>query len=87
MNAKLMVAVAVFIGGSVLTGKALLTQQTGSKRTDLQRRDLSAAGREAIQSASTSVPGTFLPNIRIPVKRSSTSLRASWPMRSATSHQ
>ena len=42
-------AIAALIAGSVLVLPAAQAQQTGIKRTDLQRHDLSAPGREAVQ--------------------------------------
>ena len=42
-------AITALIAGSVLTLPAAQAQQTGIKRTDLQRHDLSAPGREAVQ--------------------------------------
>jgi quercetin dioxygenase-like cupin family protein len=42
-------AIAALIAGSVLLLPAAQAQQAGVKRTDLQRHDLSAPGREAVQ--------------------------------------
>jgi quercetin dioxygenase-like cupin family protein len=44
-----MVAAAVLTVGSILVLRVADAQQTGSKRTDLQRRDLSVPGREVVQ--------------------------------------
>ena len=41
--------VAVLMAGGELASPVAQAQQTGSKRTDLQRHDLSAPGREVIQ--------------------------------------
>jgi quercetin dioxygenase-like cupin family protein len=50
MGTMLAVAVAMLIVASCLTPHAALAQQAGIKRTDLQRHDLSAPGREVIQT-------------------------------------
>ena len=57
--ASLAAVLVVLIAGR---GPALLaTQQTGSKRTDLQRHDLSAPGREVIQVRVDFDPGYASP--------------------------
>jgi quercetin dioxygenase-like cupin family protein len=60
MKTTLMVAVAVLIaaGGVGLVARA---QQAGTKRTDLQRHDLSAPGREMIQVRVDFDPGYVAP--------------------------
>ena len=60
MKATLMVAFAVLIaaGGVGLVARA---QQAGTKRTDLQRHDLSAPGREMIQVRVDFDPGYVAP--------------------------
>ena len=60
MKTTLMVAVAVLIaaGGVGLVARA---QQAGTKRTDLQRHDLSAPGREMIQVRVDFDPGCVAP--------------------------
>ena len=50
-------AITALIAGSVLTLPAAQAQQTGIKRTDLQRHDLSAPGREAVQVRVDIEPG------------------------------
>jgi quercetin dioxygenase-like cupin family protein len=50
-------AIAALIAGSVLVLPAAQAQQTGVKRTDLQRHDLSAPGREAVQVRVDIEPG------------------------------
>jgi quercetin dioxygenase-like cupin family protein len=52
-------AVAVMIAGSLLTQHALRAQPVGIKRTDLQRRDLSVSGREAVQVRVDIEPGVL----------------------------
>ena len=54
------VRTAVLIAAAVLTLHALRAQE-GVKRTDLQRHDLSAAGREAIQVRVDIAPGVLAP--------------------------
>ena len=54
------VTTAVLIAAGVLTLHALRAQE-GVKRTDLQRHDLSAAGREAIQVRVDIAPGVLAP--------------------------
>jgi quercetin dioxygenase-like cupin family protein len=60
MKTPLMVAFAVLIaaGGVSLVARA---QQAGTKRTDLQRHDLSAPGREVIQVRVDFDPGYVAP--------------------------
>jgi quercetin dioxygenase-like cupin family protein len=53
------VATLLLAGGLML--HAALAQQTGSKRIDLQRHDLSAPGREAIQARVEFAPGYSSP--------------------------
>jgi quercetin dioxygenase-like cupin family protein len=50
-------AVAVLIVGSGLALQVAQAQQPGIKRTDLQRHDLSALGREVIQARVELDPG------------------------------
>ena len=61
MNAMLIVGVAMAIVGSGLTLDAAQAQQPGSKRTNLQRHDLSAPGREVIQVWVGFDPGYVAP--------------------------
>ena len=61
MKTARMIALAVLI---VVSGFALhvaLAQQPGIKRTDLQRHDLSAPGREAVQVRVDFAPGVSFP--------------------------
>jgi len=60
MKRILITAVAVAIG-SVLALHVSLAQQAGTKRTDLQRHDLSAPGREVIQVRVDFDPGYIAP--------------------------
>jgi quercetin dioxygenase-like cupin family protein len=61
MNTRLAVGVALLIvaGGLVLAGAQV--QQPGIKRTNLQRHDLSAPGREVIQVRVDFDPGSSFP--------------------------
>ena len=45
------IAIAMLIAGCGLALQAARAQQTGTKRTDLQRHDLSAPGREVVHYA------------------------------------
>jgi quercetin dioxygenase-like cupin family protein len=54
-------AVAVLIVGSLIVLHAARAQQPGIKRTDLQRHDLSAPGREVIQVRVDLAPGVVAP--------------------------
>lgn len=51
------VAVAALIATGALASNAAQAQQAGVKRTDLQRHDLSAPGREAVQVRVDLAPG------------------------------
>lgn len=53
-------AAALILAG-VLTLHAALAQLVGARRTDLQRHDLSIAGREVIQTIVELEPGTTAP--------------------------
>jgi len=57
MKTAHIMAVALLIAGSGLTLPAARAQQPGIKRTDLQRHDLSAPGREVIQARVELDPG------------------------------
>ena len=50
-------AMAALVAGAVLAPLAAQAQQSGVTRTDLQRHDLSAPGREAIQVRVDLAPG------------------------------
>ena len=57
MKTPRIIAVAVLIVTSSLALHVALAQQPGIKRTDLQRHDLSAPGREVIQARVELGPG------------------------------
>jgi len=61
MKTILMIAVAVLAVGTALALHVTSAQQTGTKRTDLQRHDLSAPGREVIQVRVDFDPGYVAP--------------------------
>jgi quercetin dioxygenase-like cupin family protein len=56
-----MMAIAAVIIGSGLALHVTLAQQAGTKRTDLQRHDLSAPGREVVQVRVDFDPGYVSP--------------------------
>jgi quercetin dioxygenase-like cupin family protein len=58
MKTMRIMAVAVLLVGSGLALHTALARQTGIKRTDLQRHDLSAPGREVVQVRVDIAPGT-----------------------------
>jgi len=61
MKTTLIMRVAMLIAGSGLVPGVAQSQQTGTKRTDLQRHDLSAPGREVVQVRVDFDPGYVSP--------------------------
>ena len=61
MKTTLIMVTAMLIVASSLASDAAQAQQTGSKRTDLQRHDLSAPGREVVQVRVDFDPGYVSP--------------------------
>ncbi len=59
MKTSRIIAVALLIVGSGLAVCVALAQQPGIKRTDLQRHDLSLAGREVVQVRVDLAPGVM----------------------------
>ena len=57
MKPMLVMGVAMLIGGSGVAPHVAQAQQPGSRRTDLQRHDLSAPGREVVQVRVDFDPG------------------------------
>jgi quercetin dioxygenase-like cupin family protein len=55
------IAMAALIAAIALTPQMARAQQAGVKRTDLQRYDLSAPGREAVQVRVDLAPGVAFP--------------------------
>jgi quercetin dioxygenase-like cupin family protein len=66
MKMALTMAVAVLAVASGLTMQMAKAQQAGTKRTDLQRHDLSIPGREAIQVRVDIGPGEVAPKHKHP---------------------
>jgi Uncharacterized conserved protein, contains double-stranded beta-helix domain len=58
MKKARIIAVAVLIVAGGLSLYVARAQQTGTKRTDLQRHDLSVPGREVVQTIVELAPGT-----------------------------
>jgi len=62
MKTFLIIAIAVMIMGDGFAAAMIaMAQQPGTKRTDLQRHDLSAPGREVIQVRVDFEPGYVAP--------------------------
>jgi quercetin dioxygenase-like cupin family protein len=61
VKTTLIMGVAMLIVGSGLAPEGAQAQQTGTKRTDLQRHDLSARGREVVQVRVDFDPGYLSP--------------------------
>ncbi|MGB7924631.1 MAG: cupin domain-containing protein [Pyrinomonadaceae bacterium] len=61
MKKARIIAVAVLIVAGGLLLYVARAHQTGTKRTDLQRHDLSAPGREVVQTIVELAPGTTAP--------------------------
>jgi quercetin dioxygenase-like cupin family protein len=61
MKTTRIMAVVVLLVGSGLVLHVALAQQSGIKRTDLQRHDLSVPGREVIQVRVELAPGVSFP--------------------------
>ena len=66
MKAAQMMAVAVLLAASGMVMQMVQAQQPGTKRTDLQRHDLSIPGREAIQVRVDIGPGEVAPRHKHP---------------------
>ena len=66
MKTPRLLAVAVLVAASTLALQVAQAQAPGIKRTDLQRHDLSAAGREVIQVVVELGPGVLAPRHRHP---------------------
>ena len=61
MKSTRIAALVILIAGSCLTPRVASAQQPGTKRTELQRHDLSAPGREVIQVRVDFDPGYVAP--------------------------
>jgi quercetin dioxygenase-like cupin family protein len=66
MKTTRIMAAALLVVGSVLALHAARAQQPGVKRTDLQRHDLSAPGREVVQTLVELDPGVVAPKHKHP---------------------
>ena len=62
MKTPRIITVAVLIVGSGLAPNVAQSQQVGIMRTDLQRHDLGAPGREVVQVRVDIAPGVLAPN-------------------------
>jgi quercetin dioxygenase-like cupin family protein len=62
MKTPRIITVAVLIVGSGLAPNVAQSQQVGVMRTDLQRHDLGAPGREVVQVRVDIAPGVLAPN-------------------------
>ena len=87
MKTTRIMAVAVLIVASGLALHVVQAQQPGLKRTDLQRHDLSALGREVIQARVELAPGVPFAKHWHPGEESSMSSRARWSIRSRTNRR
>lgn len=80
MKVKLaLVAAAMFVPAPHIAG----AQQVGTHRTELQRHDLSAEGREVIQVLVDLDPGTIAPHHRHPGEEIIYVLAGTWEYRLA----
>jgi quercetin dioxygenase-like cupin family protein len=61
MKSTLIMGVAMLIAGSALAPEVTQAQQAGTKRTELQRHDLSVPGREVVQVRVDFDPGYVSP--------------------------
>jgi quercetin dioxygenase-like cupin family protein len=61
MKTTLIMGVAMLIGGTGLAPDVAQAQQAGTKRTELQRHDLSVPGREVVQVRVDFDPGYVSP--------------------------
>jgi quercetin dioxygenase-like cupin family protein len=66
MKTPRLMAVAVLVAASTLALQVAQAQAPGIKRTDLQRHDLSAPGREVLQVVVELGPGVLAPRHRHP---------------------
>jgi quercetin dioxygenase-like cupin family protein len=66
MKTAQMMAIAVLMAASGMVMQMVQAQQPGTKRTDLQRHDLSIPGREAIQVRVDIGPGEVAPRHKHP---------------------
>lgn len=81
MNPRLALTVAVLFAASIPTLHVASAQQVGTYRTELQRHDLSTAGREVIQVRVELDPGTVAPTHRHPGEEIIYVLEGTWEYR------
>src|ERR1700752_1735795 len=75
------IVVTVLLVASGLALHTALAQQVGARRIDLQRHDLSAAGREVIQTIVELEPGTTAPRHSPPGEKIIYGLERIWQYR------
>lgn len=78
MNTRIALTVAVLFAASIPTLHVAGAQQVGTYRTELQRHDLSVAGREVIQVRVELDPGTVAPSHRHPGEEIIYVLEGTW---------
>ena len=78
MKRTRVVALVVLIAGGGLALHVARAQQVGSKRTDLQRHDLSIPGREVIQTRTELDPGASAPRHKHPGEEIIYVLEGTW---------
>ena len=65
-TARILAAAVLIVGGGLALPPVGRAQQAGTRRTDLQRHDLSVPGREVIQTRVEFDPGVTSPRHRHP---------------------
>ena len=78
MSAIRIGAMAALVVASTVTLNVVTAQQAGAKRTELQRHDLSAAGREVIQVRVDLEPGHAFPSHTHPGEEMIYVLEGTW---------
>jgi len=78
MKKMRVVTILVLIAGSGLALQAARAQQVGSRRTELQRHDLSIPGREVVQVRTELDPGAVAPRHTHPGEEIIYVLEGSW---------
>ena len=78
MKTKRVAGIAVLLTGSALALHVARAQQVGTRRTDLQRHDLSMLGWEVIQTRTELDPGTSAPRHKHPGEEIIYVLEGTW---------
>ena len=78
MNTRIALTAAALFAASIPTLHVASAQQVGTYRTELQRHDLSAPGREVIQVRVELDPGTVAPSHRHPGEEIIYVLEGTW---------